>query len=230
VAALVDTQVDFVNRQAVVMSMEAAAALFVMSDEAHEIILYAHDPARAGALAARLNGSSEIGGSEALDWQTLAPSMVDLIKLVEIAWVFVLLLVFVAAAAGIANTMLMATFERTHEFGMLLALGMAPSRIVAMILLESLALGVTGALLGTALGSALVAWAHQTGVDYAALTGGGPSQISAFGMNWSLRIYPRLEIIDITRAVLAVVVTSFLAAAWPAIRAARLQPSRALRD
>ena len=230
VAALVDTQVDFVNRQAVVMSMEAAQALFVMTDEAHEIILYAHDPAQAGALAARLNGSSEIGGAEALDWQTLAPSMVDLIKLVEIAWVFVLLLVFVAAAAGIANTMLMATFERTHEFGMLLALGMAPSRIVTMILLESLALGVTGALLGTALGSALVAWAHQTGVDYAALTGGGPSEISAFGMNWSLRIYPRLEIIDITRAVLAVVVTSFLAAAWPAIRAARLQPSRALRD
>jgi ABC-type lipoprotein release transport system permease subunit len=230
VGALVDTQVDFVNRQAVVMSMEAAQALFVMTDEAHEIILYAHDPAQAGALAARLNGSSEIGGAEALDWQTLAPSMVDLIKLVEIAWVFVLLLVFVAAAAGIANTMLMATFERTHEFGMLLALGMAPSRIVTMILLESLALGVTGALLGTALGSALVAWAHQTGVDYAALTGGGPSEISAFGMNWSLRIYPRLEIIDITRAVLAVVVTSFLAAAWPAIRAARLQPSRALRD
>jgi putative ABC transport system permease protein len=230
VAALVDTQVDLVNRQAVVMSMEAAQALFVMADEAHEIILYAHDPAQAGALAARLNGSSEIGGAEALDWQTLAPSMVDLITLIEIAWVFVLLLVFVAAAAGIANTMLMATFERTHEFGMLLALGMDPSRIVAMILLEALALGVTGALLGTALGSALVAWAHQTGVDYAALTGGGPSEISAFGMNWSLRIYPRLEIIDITRAVLAVVVTSFLAAAWPAIRAARLQPSRALRD
>jgi putative ABC transport system permease protein len=230
VAALVDTQVDFVNRQAVVMSIEDAQSLFVMADEAHEVMIYAHDPAKSGALAARLNGSSEICGAEALDWQTLAPAMVDLIVLVQIAWVFELMLVFIAAAAGVANTMLMATFERTHEFGMLLALGMAPSRIVTMILLESLALGVTGALMGTALGSSLVAWAHHTGVDYAALTGGGPSQLSAFGMNWSLRIYPRLELVDILRAVLAVVVTSFVASAWPAVRAARLQPARALRD
>jgi ABC-type antimicrobial peptide transport system permease subunit len=136
----------------------------------------------------------------------------------------------IAAAAGVANTMLMATFERTHEFGMLLALGTAPSRIVGMIVLEALALGGIGALLGTVLGGALVAWAHHTGIDYAALTGGGPSQLSVFGMNWSLRIYPRLALVDITRAVVAVMVTSVVASAWPAARAARLQPARALRD
>ena len=82
----------------------------------------------------------------------------------------------------------MATFERTHEFGMLLALGTAPARIVGMILLESLALGVTGALLGTALGGALVALgAPAPASTTRTLTGGGPSQLSAFGMSWSLR-------------------------------------------
>ncbi len=74
------------------------------------------------------------------------------------------------------------------------------------------------------------AWAHHTGIDYAALTGGGPSQLSAFGMNWSLTIYPRLAWIDVARVVVAVVVTSVLASAWPAARAARLQPVRALRE
>jgi len=193
-------------------------------------MIYARDPARAGAIARRLNGSSEVGGAEALDWQTLAPAMVELLGLVEIVWVFVLVLVLAAAAAGVANTMLMATFERTHEFGMLLALGTSPSRIVRMILLESLALGLTGVLAGTALGGALVAWAHHTGVDYAALTGAGSNQLSAFGMNWTLRMYPRLAPIDITRVVVAVMVTSLVASAWPALRAARLQPARALRE
>ncbi len=230
VAALIDTPVDMVNRQAVVMRLEEAQSLFVMPDEAHEIVVYVRDPARAPALATRLNGSPSVAGSEALDWQALAPSMVDLIELVQVAWIFVLVLVLIAAAAGVANTMLMATFERTHEFGMLLALGTAPSRIVQMIVLESLALGVTGALLGTALGGAFVAWAHHTGIDYASLTGGGPSQLSAFGMNWSLRIYPRLAPVDVARAVVAVMVTSVVASAWPAARAARLQPSQALRD
>jgi ABC-type lipoprotein release transport system permease subunit len=113
---------------------------------------------------------------------------------------------------------------------MLLALGTSPSRIVRMILLESSALGLMGALVGTLLGGALVLWGNHTGIDYAALTGTGPGRLSAFGMNWSLRIYPRLAAIDIVRVVVAVVVTSIVASAWPAARAARLQPARALRD
>jgi ABC-type lipoprotein release transport system permease subunit len=230
VAGLIETPVDLVNRQAVVMAIDEAQSLFVMPNEVHEIVIYAPDPADAGALAARLSRLPTLQGAEVLDWKTLAPSMVDLIELVQVVWIFVLVLVLIAAAAGVANTMLMATFERTHEFGMLLALGAAPSRIVQMILLESLALGVSGALLGAALGGALVAWAHQTGIDYATLTGGGPSQLSAFGMNWSLRIYPRLASIDFVRAIVAVMVTSVVASAWPAARAARLQPARALRD
>jgi ABC-type lipoprotein release transport system permease subunit len=230
VAALIETPVDLVNRQAVVMTLGQAQELFVMPDEAHEIVIYARDPERAAAIASRWNGTREIGGAEALDWKALAPAMVDLVELVEIAWVFVLVLVLIAAAAGVANTMLMATFERTHEFGMLLALGTSPARIVGMILLESLTLAITGVVLGSALGGALVAWAHHTGVDYAALTGGGPSQLSAFGMNWSLTIYPRLAWIDVVRVVVAVVITAILAAAWPAARAARLEPVRALRE
>ncbi len=46
-------------------------------------------------------------------------------------------LVFVAAIAGIANTLMMSTFERMHEFGMLLSLGCRPLRIVALIVLEA---------------------------------------------------------------------------------------------
>src|SRR5213079_676543 len=137
---------------------------------------------------ARLARLPELAGDEVLDWRALAPAMVDLLKLIEVAWLFVLVLVLVAAAAGVANTMLMATFERTHEFGMLLALGTAPAQIVKMILLESTALGV-----------GLVAWGRHVGIDYAALTGGGPNQMTAFGIAWSLRIYPRLESIDVSR-------------------------------
>ena len=230
VAALVETAVDLVNRQAVVMPIDEAQQFFVMPDEAHEIVVYGRDGERAAALAEGLRALPALAGLDVLDWRELAPAMVSLVELVQAAWILVLSLVLIAAAAGVANTMLMATFERTHEFGMLLALGTAPSRIVGMILVESMALGLIGALAGTAVGGALVAWAHHTGIDYAALTGGGPSSLSVFGMNWSLRIYPRLALVDVTRAVLAVLATSVVASAWPAARAARLQPARALRD
>jgi putative ABC transport system permease protein len=230
VRALITTPVDSVNRQALIMPIREAQDLFAMSDEAHELVIYGRDVDEAKTLAARLQRLPALSGAEVLDWQAAQPGMYELVRLVEVMWVFILLLVFVAAAAGVANTALMSTFERTHEFGMLLALGATPSRIVGMIVLESLALGATGALIGTALGSAGVAWAYHRGIDYAALTGGGPTNLSAFGMNFSLVIYPWLTAIDIVRVVAAVIVTSLVASVWPALRAARLQPARALRE
>jgi len=230
VAALVETPVDQVNRLGVLMDLGEAQELFAMPDEAHEIVVHGRDPERAGQLAARVAALPELAGAEVLDWKVLAPEMVSLVELVRIAWVLVLALVFVAAAAGVANTMLMATFERTHELGMLLALGTRPARLVSMIVVESLALGALGALLGTALGGAVVLVFQRTGLDYAQLTGGGPSQLSFAGLNWSLRIYPRLAFADVARGVVAVVATSLLASLWPAARVARLQPAQALRE
>jgi putative ABC transport system permease protein len=229
VAGTVNTSVDLVNRQGILMALDTAQELFGMTDEVHEVALHLRPSARADEVAGRLAALPALRGTEVLDWESLAPEMVSLIAVVRIAWVFVLGLVFVAAAAGVANTMLMATFERTRELGMFLALGSGPARVVRMVLTEAIALGLTGAAIGGALGVTLVMLTHRTGIDYAALTGGGPSEISFAGMRWSLRLYPSLALIDVVRVVLAVVLTSVLAAAWPAVRAARLEPVRALR-
>ena len=230
VAALADTPVDLVNRQGVVMDLAEAQALFAMPDEAHEIVVHARNPQQLDALVARVARLPEVAGQEVLDWQRLSPEMKNLVNLMGVMGLFTLVLVFIAAAAGIANTMLMATFERTHEFGMLLALGTGPRRIVGMVLAEAVVLGVAGALIGAAIGVALVVVTHATGIDYAALTGGGPNEISSMGLRWTLRFRPTLAPIDVVAAVVAVIVTSLVAAAWPAARAARLQPARALRE
>lgn len=229
VTELIDTQVDLVNRQGIVMDLGEAQRLFAMGDEVHEIVLHARDTSRSAALASRIASQPALRGAEVRDWRSLAPELLALIQLLDVSWIVVLGFVFVAAAAGVANTMLISTFERTRELGMVLALGARPKRIVTMVVLESLALGLVGAALGVALGGAVVAFTHRYGFDLAQLTGGGPTQLSFAGMSWSLTLYPTLDLVDITRVVVAVVVTSLVASAWPAIRAARLQPVQALR-
>lgn len=229
VKALVTTPVDLVNRQGVVIELPSAQTLFAMPDEAHEIVIHSRRPEEAAALARRVAATAAFADAEVLDWQALAPEMVTLVDVTDLSGTLVLLLVFLAAAAGVANTMVMATFERTREFGMLLALGTHPSRLVRLVVLESIALGIIGALAGTASGILLVAVTHRTGIDYAWLTGGGPSELSFAGLRWSLRFYPTLGVIDIARAVAAVCLTSLMAAIWPAVRASRLQPVSALR-
>jgi ABC-type lipoprotein release transport system permease subunit len=136
VHAVVSTAVDFVNRQAIVIDLSAAQELFAMTDEAHEIVVHVRQADQAAAITGRLSALPAAAGYEVLDWERLAPEMVSLAQITELAGLFVLVLVFVAAAAGVANTMMMATFERTREFGMLLALGTHPARLIRLVVEE----------------------------------------------------------------------------------------------
>jgi ABC-type lipoprotein release transport system permease subunit len=229
VKGIVTTSVDLINRQGILIELSDAQTLFAMADEAHEIVIHARRPEMAFALARRLAAARRFAAAEVLDWQRLAPEMVTFVRITDLAGLLVLLLVFLAAAAGVANTMVMATFERTREFGMLLALGTHPGRLVRLVIAESVALGVVGALMGSLIGIVVVAIAHRTGIDYSWLAGGGPSELSFAGLRFSLRFYPALSTVDVVRTVGAVCVTSLLAAAGPALRASRLQPAHALR-
>jgi putative ABC transport system permease protein len=63
------------------------------------------------------------------------------------------LLAIIVGVLGVMNTMLMTVFERTHEIGILLAVGWKKSRIMRMVLLESALLGLLGGIVGVALGA-----------------------------------------------------------------------------
>lgn len=67
------------------------------------------------------------------------------------------LLALVVGILGVMNTMLMSVFERKHEIGILLALGWQRSRIMALILCESAAMGLLGGIVGVVLGALTLA-------------------------------------------------------------------------
>jgi ABC-type lipoprotein release transport system permease subunit len=231
VVGTVRSQVDLLQSTGVIMNLADAQQLFVMEDQAHEISVHGHDSGSASALAAAIASRPELAGTEVKAWTELAPELTTMLRLHHLFTWVVVLLVFVAAAAGVANTMLMATFERNHELGMLLALGCAPARIVAMIALEALMLGLLGVLLGSALGvSATFLIRLHGGIDIASLGGRDALERLTFaGMNCAFRIVPRCEPLTVLGGLLAVTFTVFLSALWPALHAARLQPVEAMR-
>ncbi len=70
-----------------------------------------------------------------------------------VAWMTSAIALFIGAI-GMLNTMVMSVFERTKEIGTLRAIGWRKSRIVRMVLGESLVLSVVGAIVGSAAGTA----------------------------------------------------------------------------
>jgi putative ABC transport system permease protein len=114
-----------------------------------------------------------------------------------------LALAVIIALIGIVNTLMLSVFERTHEIGLLRAVGMKRRQIRAMIRSESVILAVFGAVIGiivgTLLGIALVSSLHSQG-------------ITVTSVPWS-----NLVVFLVLAGLLGL-----LAASWPARRAARL--------
>lgn len=78
----------------------------------------------------------------------------------------ILFLIFIIAAVGISNTMLMSIFERTRELGMMRALGMEDNNIAITFMIEAAGIGLIGSLIGIIISLPLVYHLIHTGLDY----------------------------------------------------------------
>jgi ABC-type lipoprotein release transport system permease subunit len=230
VAGVIDSPSDMVNRLGVLMCLKDAQEHMAMPDQAHEIVVHGGRLTDSYALAERLSGAEGLEEAEVLPWEEVVPTIAMLISVSDKAGLIILVVVFIASAAGIANTMLMSTFERLHEFGMLLALGTSPRRIVRMVYVEAVLLGLMGAAVGTLVGTGLVGYLGSAGVNFAGAGAEAFGDLSYQGMRFPTFIYPRNEITDAVYGAAAVVLTSILAAMWPASYAARLDPMEAMRS
>jgi len=232
VRKIVRSSVDVVNRLGVVMSLARAQEFLALTDQAHELVVQGDDFQKAEELAARVGSLPALGDASVLPWKKVSPMLVTIVDMKDYIDYFFIIIVFVAAAAGIANTMVMSTFERAHEFGMLLALGTRPGRIVSMVVVESIVLGLVGVAVGSILGSALVLYLSHAGLDYGWLMGisTGETDIAYMGLTFSLIIYPKFAFRHIYFGVVAVTLTAVLASLWPAAVVARLETVEAMRS
>lgn len=101
-----------------------------------------------------------------LSWRDLAGSFLALTQAKQKGSGVILFLVFVIAAVGVGNTMLLAFYERKTEIGMLRALGMSDRKLFWMFLTEAAGIGVIGSVLGLVLGAAFVALLVYVGIDF----------------------------------------------------------------
>lgn len=230
VTGILDTPMDEIDRNGIVMPLATVQTIFALPDQAHEITVRGSDPEAAAALAARIAALEGFEDLETLDWRALAPELAQSLGMLGVFSVVLLMIVFLAAAAGVANTMLMSTFERRREFGVLLSLGTTPMRLVRMVLAEAILLGLLGVAIGTAIGGGLVLYWSRTGMDILLGGGGDAQDLAVFGVGIDPYVYPFLTAADLAPGVVGIVVVSVLAALLPAIGTARLEPMQAVRS
>lgn len=120
-------------------------------------------------------------------------------------------LAIIVGVFGVMNTMLMTVFERTHEIGILLAVGWKKRRVMNMVLCESALLGLLGGIVGVAFGTLVVRLLQQ----FPSIRGMLEPDIS-----------PQLMIV----AVAISVVVGLVSGLYPAWRSSRLSPAVAIQS
>lgn len=209
------------DEAAVLLRLGEAQRLYGVGEEISELS-FALAPG-AELAATRESVAAALGaGARVETWRELEPLLVTLLEMFDqLGWV-VYAGIFVAMAFGIANVLLMSVFERTREIGVMLAIGMPPARMVAIVVAESVVLVALGIALGFALGFGGV-FALREGIDLSSLAEG----LRAFGIPTLL--VPVARSGDVVAPVAVATVTAVVASFWPALRAVRIRPAEAVR-
>jgi ABC-type lipoprotein release transport system permease subunit len=197
--------------------------MVIPPNRVHEVAARVASPWQAPEAAERIDALLDDQGLNVVaeSWTTLRPEMVEYAQLTESFQWILLAIVFGMAIFGVANTMLLATFERRNEFAVLLALGTKPSGIVRSVFIEALGLGAIGMAVGAIVTLPVLVWWHNAPPDMSWLFGGFTMQgalirpVLRVEYSWSMAVY----------AAVALFATVSLASVYPAFRAARVPPA-----
>ncbi|MCW5660017.1 MAG: ABC transporter permease [Burkholderiaceae bacterium] len=206
------------------VTLPAAQALLGMGSRVSTINLRLADRDALPATLATLRGRVTATGLAFAPWQKLMPQVDQMVGLIGTIRSIIVGIFFVVVALAVLNTVYMAVSERTREFGVMMALGTPPAAIVRMVLYETAALMVLASLLGYGLGAALVAELGRRGMDLSVFFADYSSIPGLTGI-----AYPRLVVASLVLPGLALFIASVGIALFPAARAARLDPVRAIR-
>lgn len=168
VVGIINCPNPYINRASLFIPLDIADYYLAMEGGVTEIDIKYKDYKKAETVSPELEEKlgKDLNGWVILPWQILARDFVMLAQAKKGGSSVFLLLVFVIAAVGVSNTMLMAVFEREKELGMMRAMGMKDSQVKTAFFIEAAGIGIIGSIFGIIVGIGLDFWLVNYGIDY----------------------------------------------------------------
>lgn len=196
-------------------------------DEASLVSVFIVDQRQADSLRERLELLIPGRDREVMTWRETQAELAGLIAIDRAGNYLMQFLVGLLIAAGILNTMMMSVLERKREFGMMMAVGMSPRQVIAMVLAESFLIGIFGLLLGVLITSPWYYYMVNVGIDFSGQIGDDYSTSGVL-------VDPVLKFRLFKESALAIAAGVFgltmLAGIFPAFKAGRIPPVDSIRN
>ncbi|MFZ1082662.1 MAG: ABC transporter permease [Candidatus Kryptoniota bacterium] len=222
VVGLFETFDSGFDQSHVYVPLQTARQMLGAQDRVSEFVVNPVDAKQTDAIAALLK-SALPGSYEVLTYKQMLPLLVMQLQLYyETIYIFYVIIA-IALIFGIVNTMLMAVMERTHEFGVDMAIGMSNKKLFIMILIESAYLGLTGTVVGLVAAFAIFIPLSYSGWNLAMFS----ESLKSLGVGTT--IYPIMTASSLANTIIIIPLATIVGAIYPALRAVKLQPVEAIR-
>jgi putative ABC transport system permease protein len=221
----IESNLPLLNEDVVFMPLDTAQELLYLDDEVTELLLITEDRNSAAIYLPQVEEFiNQHGGNQYLvqSWRE-GSSFIQLLEMSEVIYNFVYIFLVLLASIVVINTMVMIVKERTQEIGMMSALGLKGSEILKLFMLEGSAIAVIGSFIGAISGGILTYYLSGVGFDYSAA-------FEDIDVLMNPIIYPTFKFEHMIMAFLLGVFVTALTSIIPARRAAKLNPTEALRE
>ncbi len=150
VADLLDFPLNDLSKQVIYMDISNCQELMSMSDQVTSIVMMLDDMDNIEIVRQQLENqlSSEL---KLYSWDELQPELENLIEGKVSGGKMIKSLLFMIIGFGVWATVIMLMHERKREIGVMIAIGFQKSKIIFMMLIESLFIGILGVLGGLAI-------------------------------------------------------------------------------
>ena len=222
VSGILKNIADNIDRGAAIISKRDFDILFSSNNLIHEIALNSKGNFKAEEIQNLL--SAEIKNVEIDTWKQLMPTISMMTKKMSVFMRTLFSLIFtIAAGLGVMNTMIMSTYDRMKEFGIIRAIGATPWRIIKQVSLEAILLTIISSLIGTIVGLSVAFYFQKYGFD---VSGQGNLSFGGVVMDpvWKASVSLGIVLLPIGLMML----TSILSSLYPASIAARIKPVEAI--
>ena len=214
--------IDAFDRSTMQITLADFNDTFFMAGTIHRIVMITDTLKSAQHLKDTMRSIPALNDLKILGWEELTPGLKQSIQLDMVSGFIMYFILIIVVGFSILNTFFMAIFERTREFGMLMAIGTKPGRLVRLMLTESMFIASLGLIMGMLLGVAVTLYFTHVGIGL----GEAGELMTQYGI--SDRLYPHLSWLSLLTGPAIVMMITFLAALFPAFKIPRLKPVDAL--
>jgi len=222
VTGILENVADNIDRGAAIILKDDFDILFSANNLIHEIALNSKGKFEAEEIQKLI--SAKITDVDVETWKELMPTIALMTEKMSVFMLTIFSLIFtIAASLGVMNTLIMSTYDRMKEFGIIRAIGATPWLIIRLVSLEAILLTFLASIIGTVIGLSIALYLQEYGIDIS-----GKGNLAIGGIVFDPIWRASISIKTVFLPVMLMMLTSIAASIYPASIAARIKPVEAI--